>query len=89
MWAIVKGEVTNTFFEGKGLKVKETFTKRDGTEGSNYYSVFFEEPHGLDVGERGTFQGPGTVKAEEHDGQWWGRLTVNNARFEPEDSDAF
>ncbi|MCK9603168.1 MAG: hypothetical protein M0R66_02135 [Candidatus Omnitrophica bacterium] len=82
-WIIVNGEVTNTFHEGKGAKVKETFTKRDGTEGTSFYSVWFEAPHGLSIGDKGKFSGPGSVSAEEYEGTWYGRLSINNARFEP------
>lgn len=56
-WIIVNGTVENTFWEGKGARIKESFPKRDGTEGSRYYSAFFDEPHGLQVGDAGKFQG--------------------------------
>jgi len=76
----VNGTVEGTFFDGKGARVKETFKKRDGSEGASYYSVFFEEPHGLNVGDFGKFSGLHSAKAEEFDGKWFARTTLNSAR---------
>lgn len=90
MWAIVNGEVSSTFYDGKGAKVKESFKKQDGSTGEQYYSVFFQEPHGLEVGSTGKFSGFASSKAEEYpegSGSWWARTTLNNARFEPQDED--
>lgn len=90
MWVIVNGEVTSTFYNGKGAKVKESFKKQDGSTGESYYSAFFENEHGLEVGAVGKFSGFGSVKAEEYpvdSGSWWGRITINNTRFEPEEED--
>ncbi len=54
-FAIVNGSVNRTFFEGKGASIKETFTKRDGTESASYYTAFFDAPHGLREGDTGKF----------------------------------
>ncbi|MCK9598285.1 MAG: hypothetical protein M0R06_04550 [Sphaerochaeta sp.] len=82
-WTIINGEVTNVFHNGLGAKVKETFTKRDGTEGTSLYSVWFDEPHGLSIGDTGKFSGPSSITAEEYEGKWYGRLSLNSTRFEP------
>lgn len=84
MWGIINGVVEGTFFDGKGARVKETFKKRDGTEGASYYSLFFDEPHGLQVGDSGKFQGAVSVKAEQNPNNqnWYGKVTVNSARAE-------
>lgn len=88
-WTIINGEVTNVFHEGKGAKVKETFTKRDGTEGTALYSVWFEAPHGLSIGDTGKFSGPSSLATEEYpegSGTWYARLSLNNTRFEPSEA---
>lgn len=89
-YVIVDGEVTRTFFEGKGVAFKETFKKRDGSEGAAYYSAFFQEPHGLAEGAKGTFKGNLSTKAREYedkDGQPRTSVdvTLNNTKFEPSD----
>lgn len=79
----VNGQVEQTFFDGKGARVKEPFTKRDGTESAAYYTAFFDEPHGLEVGQQGKFSGLHSVKTEEYNGKWSAKVTLNSARFEP------
>lgn len=89
-WTIVNGEVTSTFYNGTGAKVKESFTKQDGSQGSVYYSVFFDSAHGLEVGDTGKFSGFSSAKAEEYpegSGTWYGRTTLNKAKYEPADDD--
>ena len=54
-WAVVNGTVERTF--GKGVAVKETFQKRDGSEGAQYYTVWFDEDPGLNTGDTGKFSG--------------------------------
>lgn len=86
-YVIVDGEVTRTFFEGKGVAFKETFKKRDGSEGAAYYSAFFAEPHGLGEGSKGTFKGNLSTKAREYeDKEGQPRVsvdvTLNNTKFE-------
>lgn len=82
-------EVVNTFYNGQGAKLKETFKKRDGSEGSAYYSAFFNEPHGLAVGAKGKFNGQLGVKASsyEKDGETKHGVdvTLNGTQFTPSD----
>ena len=89
-WIITSGEVISVGFEGKLAKVKESFTKRDGTEGAAYFSAFFEAPHGLDVGAKGKFSGVLGVKPDIYEGKAKADVTINQTRFEvAEDEDAF
>lgn len=65
----VEGEITRVFHEGKGARLKETFTKRDNSEGSKEWTLWFKEPHGLSEGDRGTFRGSHSDEVDE----WQGR----------------
>ena len=89
--AYVNGTVNRVFFDGKGASIKESFTKRDGTEGASYYTAFFDAPHGLDEGATGKFSGLLSVKAREYqDKEGNTRVTadavLNSARFEAADA---
>lgn len=83
---VKNAEVTRTFYNGLGAGFKETFQKRDGTEGAKYYSAFFEEPHGLSEGDTGTVSGLLGTKVNEYEVNGEVRqgvdITLNNARFE-------
>lgn len=85
-WTIINGEVTNVFKgTGNGVKVKESFTKRDGTPGQAFYSVWFDEPHSLAVGDTGKFSGPSSLSTEEYpegSGTTYARLSLNSTKFE-------
>ena len=87
--AFVNGTVARTFFEGKGASIYEEFQKRDGSTGKSYYTVFFEEPHGLGEGSTGKFSGLLSVRLREyeHDGQTKhsADAVLNSARFEAVD----
>lgn len=83
-WITVRNaEVTNVFYNGLGAKIKESFTKGDGTPGAAYFSAFFTEPHGLEVGSLGTFGGTMGAKATEFEGKWRAEITLNNTTFQP------
>lgn len=84
MWGISNGTVENVFFDGKGARIKESFTKRDGTEGATYVTAFFEEPHGLQIGDAGKFQGAISVKAEQSptNQNWYAKVVINQARVD-------
>lgn len=87
MFAIVNGSVEKTFYEGKGLKIKESFTRRDGQPGAAYYTAFFETPHGLNVGDTAKFSGLLSAKARDYEKQdgsvaWIADITLNNAKAE-------
>jgi hypothetical protein len=82
-WLSIRvAEVTNTFFDGKGASVKESFTKNDGTEGAQYFSAFFTAPHGLNVGDVVKIGGIQSVKTEEYEGVVRAKVTINNAQVE-------
>jgi hypothetical protein len=85
-WAVVSGKVERTF--GKGVAVKETFEKRDGTEGAAYYTAWFDEDSGLNVGDTGKFSGFLSAKINEYekDGETVRRaeIVLNSTRFEVE-----
>ena len=89
-FAIVNGTVQRTFFDGKGASVKESFTKRDGTEGASYYTAFFDAPHGLSDGDTGKFSGllSAKVSSYEKDGETRhsADIVLNSAKFEAAES---
>lgn len=91
-FAIVNGTVQRTFFDGKGASVKETFTKRDGTEGASYYTAFFDAPHGLAEGATGKFSGLLSSKVSSYEKEGETRhsadIVLNSAKFEAAESDA-
>lgn len=78
--SIREAEVTNVFFDGKGASVKETYTKNDGSEGAQYFSAFFDKPHGLNVGDIVKIGGIQSVKTEEWEGVIRAKVTINNAQ---------
>lgn len=80
--SIREAEVTNVFFNGAGATVKESFTKQDGSTGAAYFSAFFNDPHGLSVGDIVKIGGTYSVKAEEYEGVWRAKTTLNNAQAE-------
>jgi hypothetical protein len=85
-YVIINGEVNRTFFDGKGASIVEKFTKRDGTEGASYYSAFFAEPHGLEVGDSGVFKGNLSVSLRSYEVEGEVRYsadaTINNTKAE-------
>jgi hypothetical protein len=87
-YAILNGEVVGTFYNGKGARIKESFTKRDGTEGAQYFSAFFEEPHGLNEGDSGVFKGTFSASINEYADKQTGeprysaQVTLNNTKAE-------
>ncbi len=88
-WVVLDGEVNRVIGkEGRGFSVKETFTKRDGSEGNAYYTVWFEDrPEDLDEGYRGKFSGSLSVRPNTYpkNGETVHAydVTLNNAKFEP------
>lgn len=82
---IKNGIVERTFYNGQGAAVKEAFTKRDGSEGAQRYSVFFDEAHGLSEGDQGDFSGLLSLKTEEYpegSGKHYARATLNSGRVQ-------
>lgn len=61
----IEGTITRIFFEGKGAEVTESFKKRDGSEGTKRYTLWFKEPHGLSEGATGKWSGLLGVEVDE------------------------
>ena len=72
--SIKEAIVKRSFFDGKGASIAEQFTKRDGSEGESYYTLFFNEPHGLADGTKLTKVG--------------GALSTKGRIYDPEDGEA-
>lgn len=86
-YVIVDGVVERVFYGEKGVRIKESFKKRDGSEGAAYFSGFSETPHGLNVGDTGTFKGNLTVKTrtyqtEQGEDRTTADVTINNLKVE-------
>lgn len=91
--AIVNGTVNRVFYNGQGASIKESFTKRDGTEGASYYTAFFDQPHGLDEGATGKFSGLLSTKIRDYDDKDGNPkqsldVVLNSARFEAAQDDS-
>lgn len=90
-FAIVNGTVQRTFFGGKGASVKESFTKRNGSEGASYYTAFFDAPHGLAEGSTGKFSGLLSAKVSSYEKEGETRhsadIVLNSAKFEAAESE--
>lgn len=81
----VEGTISRVFYEGKGAEVTESFKKRDGSEGTKRYTLWFREPHGLTEGDQGTWRGTHGVEVDEwvdKEGQTrhTAKVSVNSAR---------
>lgn len=83
--AYVNGEVNRVFYNGLGVSIKETFTKRDGSEGAAYFTAFFEEDPNLSEGDWGEFSGLLSVRSREYEKDGEIRhsadAVLNSARF--------
>ncbi len=89
-WITVRNaEVTNVFYNDTGAKIKESFTKRDGEPGAMYFSAFFDGPHGLSIGDKGTFGGVLGVKPEMYQDKPQANVTINQATYEAAGGDDF
>ena len=90
--AIINGTVNRTFWNGKGVSVKESFRKGDGSEGAQYYTAFFEEDPGLFEGQSGKFSGLISARVNEYEKDGETRrsadIILNNTRFEPGEGSA-
>ena len=80
-------KVGRVFFEGKGAEFVEEFQTRSGETGTKKYSAFFDEPHGLSVGDTGNVSGLLSVKAslwerEDGDALPVADIVLNSPRFE-------
>lgn len=53
----IEGTITRTFYQGKGAELTETFKKRDGSEGTKRWAMWFKDSHGLVEGDAGKFRG--------------------------------
>lgn len=59
--------VERTFSGGKGYAVAETFTRRDGEEGKQPFTLWFDEPQDIPIGAVGAFSGLYSDKIEEYE----------------------
>jgi hypothetical protein len=64
----ITGTVSRVFHNGKGVDVVEVFTKRDGTDGMQKFTLWFDEAPGLTVGDTGSWRGSHSVKVDEWTG---------------------
>jgi hypothetical protein len=64
----VNGSVERVFHNGAGATVIEPFTTKDGKERNNRYTVWFQEAHGLTIGEVVEISGLHSVVVEEWTG---------------------
>jgi hypothetical protein len=88
--SLTRVQVTRVFWEGKGAAVVEKYTVQ-GSERTNRYSLFFNEPHGLPEGAIIDVEGLLSSSVEEYtkrDGtQGHGvSLKLNNPRVSNVDS---
>lgn len=81
----VNGRVNRVFYNGLGVSIKETFTRRDGSEGAAYFTAFFEEDPNLSEGDSGEFSGLLSVRSREYEKDGEIRhsadAVLNSARF--------
>lgn len=80
-------KVGRIFYDGKGAEFVESFQTRSGETAEKKYSAFFDEPHGLDIGDVGNASGLLSVKARlwERDGAApvpMADIVLNSTRFE-------
>lgn len=83
----IEGTISRVFYNGKGAEVTESFKKRDGSEGTKRYTLWFQSEHGLAEGDTGKFSGAVDVAVDEwqdKEGQTrhTAKVSVNNARID-------
>jgi hypothetical protein len=61
----IEGTITRTFYNGKGAEVTESFKKRDGSQGTKRYTLWFSDEHGLSEGTTGKWSGLLGVDVDE------------------------
>ena len=81
----IEGEITRSFFQDKGFEVTETYNTKDG-ERKNRYTLWFNEPQQLQVGDTGVFSGTLSTKIDSYtnkDGEQKQVVvvSVNNAKW--------
>lgn len=84
---IANATVERIFASDKGVRVSESFQKRDGTEGRSYYTLWFNEPVDFDEGFVGDFSGLHSARVDEYtnkDGDLvrTAAVNVNSARLD-------
>lgn len=75
----VEGTIARTFFNGKGAELVEAFKKRDGSEGSKRWALWFKEPHGLIEGDGGKFRGSHNDEIDEWEKDGQKRHTIKRS----------
>lgn len=87
----VKGEITRTFFDGKGAEVTESW-QSNGDTMKKRWAAFFDQPHGLSEGDSVTISGMHSDKIDEWDKDGQTRRavkrTLNKAKVEKPKGDS-
>lgn len=83
----IEGTISRVFYNGKGAEVTESFKKRDGSEGTKRYTLWFQNEHGLSEGSTGKFSGLLGVEVDEwtdkeNQIRHTAKVSVNNARID-------
>ena len=83
----IEGTISRVFYNGKGAEVTESFKKRDGSEGTKRYTLWFQSEHGLSEGSTGKFSGLLGVEVDEwtdkeNQIRHTAKVSVNNARID-------
>ena len=83
----IEGTISRVFYNGKGAEVTESFKKRDGSEGTKRYTLWFQSEHGLAEGSTGKFSGMLGVDVDEwtdkeNNVRHTAKVSVNGARVE-------
>lgn len=83
----IEGTISRVFYNGKGAEVTESFKKRDGSEGTKRYTLWFKEPHNLSEGSTGKFSGLLGVEVDEwtdkeNNVRHTAKVSVNSARID-------
>ena len=79
--------IERVFSGGKGFAVAETYQTRDGEQGKKPFTLWFDEPQSLSVGDKGNFSGLYSDKIESFTGREGNevqtiRRNLNSARLD-------
>ena len=65
----VEGTVENVFFDGRGIKLSESYTDKQGEARKSYFTAWFDVAPGLTVGEFANFSGILSTRIGEFEGR--------------------
>jgi len=66
-FVVTEGVVAKTFYNGLGARIEERFKTRSGEEAKKSYTLFTEQPHGLQEGDAVKASGLLSVKVREYE----------------------